>query len=103
MRNEESLEVVLETMDATEVTVVKSLLEAAGIPYLTKGKISTMHFGVSFVERHSVPMGDRSLSSFLPRWRMKPAYSSKNVSRQIKESERKLTSATQRRAFLSCA
>ena len=38
MQNEESLEVVLETMDPTEVAIVKSLLEAAGIPYLTRGE-----------------------------------------------------------------
>ena len=38
MKNEEPLEIVLETIDATEVAVVKSLLEAAGIPYLTRGE-----------------------------------------------------------------
>jgi hypothetical protein len=38
MQNEESLEVVLETMDGTAVAVIKSLLEAAGIPYLTRGE-----------------------------------------------------------------
>jgi hypothetical protein len=38
MQNEEPLEVVLETIDATEVAIVKSLLEGAGIPYLTRGE-----------------------------------------------------------------
>ena len=38
MKNEEPLEIVLETMDAAEVAVVKSLLEAAGIPFLTRGE-----------------------------------------------------------------
>jgi hypothetical protein len=38
MPNEEPLEIVLETIDLTEVAVVKSLLEAAGIPYLTRGE-----------------------------------------------------------------
>jgi hypothetical protein len=38
MRDEEPLEIVLETMDATQVAVVKSLLEAAGIPYLTQAE-----------------------------------------------------------------
>jgi hypothetical protein len=38
MQNEESLEVVLETVDPTEVVIVKSLLEGAGIPYLTSGE-----------------------------------------------------------------
>ncbi len=38
MENEESLEVVLEAMDATEVAIIKSLLESAGIPYLTRGE-----------------------------------------------------------------
>ena len=38
MRSEESLEVVLETMGATEVAIIKSLLEAVGIPYLTLGE-----------------------------------------------------------------
>ena len=38
MQSEESLEVVLETMNAAEVTIIKSLLEAVGIPYLTRGE-----------------------------------------------------------------
>ena len=38
MQNEESLEVILETIDRAEVAIVKSLLEAAGIPYLTRGE-----------------------------------------------------------------
>jgi len=38
MQNEEPLEVVLETIDAIEVAIVKSLLEEAGIPYLTRGE-----------------------------------------------------------------
>jgi hypothetical protein len=38
MQNEGSLEVVLETIDPTEVAIVKSLLESAGIPYLTRGE-----------------------------------------------------------------
>jgi hypothetical protein len=32
------LEVVLETVDPTEVAIIKSLLEGAGIPYLTRGE-----------------------------------------------------------------
>jgi hypothetical protein len=38
MENEESLEVVLETVDPTEVAIIKSLLEGAGIAYLTRGE-----------------------------------------------------------------
>jgi len=38
MKDDQSLEVVLETIDPTEVAVVKSLLDAAGIPYLTRGE-----------------------------------------------------------------
>ena len=38
MQSEEPLEIVLETIDATEVAIVKSLLEGAGIPYLTRGE-----------------------------------------------------------------
>jgi len=38
MQSEESLEVVLETMNAAEVAIIKSLLEAVGIPYLTRGE-----------------------------------------------------------------
>ena len=38
MRHEEPLEVVLETIDATEVVIVKSLLDQAGIPYLTRSE-----------------------------------------------------------------
>jgi len=37
MENDESLEVIFETIDPIEVAVVKSLLEGAGIPYLTRG------------------------------------------------------------------
>ena len=35
---DEPLEVVFETIDATEAAVIKSLLEGAGIPYLTRGE-----------------------------------------------------------------
>ena len=38
MENEEPLEVVIETVDPTEVAIIKSLLESAGIPYLTRGE-----------------------------------------------------------------
>jgi len=38
MQNEESLEVVLETVDPIEVAIIKSLLEGASIPYLTRGE-----------------------------------------------------------------
>ena len=38
MQNEESLEVVVETVDPTEVAIIKSLLEGASIPYLTRGE-----------------------------------------------------------------
>jgi hypothetical protein len=38
MENEEYLELLLETIDPTEVAIVKSLLEGAGIPYLTRGE-----------------------------------------------------------------
>jgi hypothetical protein len=38
MQGEEPLEVILETIDPTEVVVVKSLLEDACIPYVTKGE-----------------------------------------------------------------
>ena len=35
---DESWEIVLETIDSAEVAVVKSLLEAAGIPFITRGE-----------------------------------------------------------------
>ena len=38
MQNGESFEVVLETIDPTEAAIVKSLLEGAGIPFLTRGE-----------------------------------------------------------------
>ena len=38
MQNEESLEVVLETVDPTEVAIIKSLFEGTNIPYLTRGE-----------------------------------------------------------------
>ena len=36
--NDEGLEVVFETIDPAEVAIVKSLLESAEIPYLTRGE-----------------------------------------------------------------
>ena len=38
MQDDETLEVVLETVDPTEVAIIKSLLEGAGLPYLTRGE-----------------------------------------------------------------
>jgi hypothetical protein len=38
MSEHEDLEVVFETLDPTEVAILKSLLEAAQIPYLTQGE-----------------------------------------------------------------
>lgn len=38
MQNEEPLEVVFETVDTTEVAIIKSVLEGAGIPFLTRGE-----------------------------------------------------------------
>ena len=38
MQNEEPLEVVIETVDPTEVAIIKSLLEGAGIPFITRGE-----------------------------------------------------------------
>jgi hypothetical protein len=37
-RHEEPFEILLETIDLTEAAIVKSLLEAAGIPYLVRGE-----------------------------------------------------------------
>jgi len=38
MQDEEPLEVVTETVDPTEVAIIKSLLESAGIPFVTRGE-----------------------------------------------------------------
>ncbi len=38
MQNEESLEIVFETVHSTEVAIIKSMLEGAGIPFLTRGE-----------------------------------------------------------------
>ena len=38
MQSEEPLEVVFETVDPTEVAIIKSMLEGAGIPFLTRGE-----------------------------------------------------------------
>jgi hypothetical protein len=38
MQKEEPLEVVFETVDLTEVAIIKSMFEGAGIPYLTRGE-----------------------------------------------------------------
>jgi len=37
-RREEPFEILLETIDPTEAAIVKSLLEATGIPYLVRGE-----------------------------------------------------------------
>jgi hypothetical protein len=36
--NDEELEVVFETADRTEAAIIKTLLDGAGIPYLTRGE-----------------------------------------------------------------
>jgi hypothetical protein len=38
MQHDEPLEIVLETIDPAEVVIIKSLFEAAGIPFLTRGE-----------------------------------------------------------------
>ncbi len=38
MQNDAALKIVLETVDPAEVAVIKTLLEAEGIPYLTRGE-----------------------------------------------------------------
>ena len=38
MDSDEPLEVVFETIDPAEAAIVKSLLDSAGIPYLTRGE-----------------------------------------------------------------
>ncbi len=38
MQNGEALEIVFESIDPAEVSIIKSLLEGAGIAYLTRGE-----------------------------------------------------------------
>ena len=57
MQNEESLEVILETIDPTEVAIVKSLLEAAGIQYLTRGEDQYDPFRGAFCGTVFSPLG----------------------------------------------
>ena len=38
VEDDEAFEVIFETLDDTETAIIKSLLEAAGIPYLTSGE-----------------------------------------------------------------
>ena len=38
MQNEEPLEIVAETVNPAEVAIIKSLLESAAIPFLTRGE-----------------------------------------------------------------
>jgi hypothetical protein len=38
MENEEPLEILIETMDPAEVPIIKSLLQGAAIPFLTRGE-----------------------------------------------------------------
>ena len=65
MQNEEPLEIVLETIDATEVAIVKSLLEGAGIPYLTRGEDQYDAFRGAFRETVFSPHG-RPVAFFVP-------------------------------------
>ena len=65
MQSEESLEVVFETIDATEVAVIKSLLEGAGIPYLTRGEDLYDAFRGAFRGTVFSPLG-RPVSFLVP-------------------------------------
>src|SRR5262245_39204808 len=73
MESEESLEIVLETMDATEVAIIKSLLEAVGIPYLTRGEDQYDAFRGAFRGTVFNLLADQWLSLFRPAWRKKRA------------------------------
>ena len=65
MQNEEPLEIVLETIDPTEVAIVKSLLEGAGIPYLTHGEDQYDAFRGAFRGTVFSPHG-RPVTFFVP-------------------------------------
>jgi hypothetical protein len=47
-RHEEPFEILLETIDPTEAAIVKSLLEASGIPYLVRAEDRYDPFGGAF-------------------------------------------------------
>jgi len=72
MQNEEPLEIVLETIDATEVAIVKSLLESAGIPYLARGEDQYDAFRGVFRGTVFSPHG-RPVTFFVPASRAKDA------------------------------
>jgi hypothetical protein len=38
MENEERLEIIIETVDPAEAAIIKSLLQAAAIPFVTRGE-----------------------------------------------------------------
>jgi hypothetical protein len=65
MQNEEPLEIVLETIDPTEVAIVKSLLDGAGIPYLTRGEDQYDAFRGAFRGTVFSPHG-RPVTFFVP-------------------------------------
>ena len=72
MQNAESLEVILETIDPTEVVIVKSLLEAAGIPYLTRGEDEYDPFRGAFRGTVFSPLG-RPVAFLVPASKAKEA------------------------------
>ena len=55
MQNEEPLD-VLETVNPTEVAIIKSLLEGAGIPYLTRGEDQYDAFRGTIFNPHGRPV-----------------------------------------------
>jgi hypothetical protein len=72
MQNAESLEVILETIDPTEVVIVKSLLEAAGIQYLTRGEDQYDPFRGAFRGTVFSPLG-RTVVFLVPASKAKEA------------------------------
>src|SRR5437763_14488665 len=64
------LEVVLETVNPTEVAIIKSLLEGAGIPYLTRGEDQYDAFRGAFrgtvFMTVSTPAGPRRAATYFP-------------------------------------
>jgi hypothetical protein len=64
--DDEPMEPVIESMDLTEITVIKSVLDGAGIPYIAQGENRFGAFRGSFVSGSILSPGSRGVIFTVP-------------------------------------
>jgi hypothetical protein len=64
--DDETMEPVIESTDLTEIAVIKSVLDGAGIPYLTQGENRFGAFRGSFVSGSILSPGSRGVIFTVP-------------------------------------